>query len=204
MKKYKQLIIGIIIGVMVASVVPVGAAIEEYILKKSPHKLAVNGEYWPEGTLPMMIYQDGYNYIPAATFRGICENMNIPFAWDREKEEIQIGETKQGDENMSNDNEVIEMDDGSVMIRGEKYYHPMASKPIISDIKESNVNYTFVRTSENDTLDFVKWTYLENNLKKEILIAGIPIIRFPTIHGIERCAYIEWDYYINNILPLAK
>jgi hypothetical protein len=94
MKKYKQLIIGIIIGVMVASVVPVGAAIEEYILKKSPHKLAVNGEYWPEGTLPMMIYQDGYNYIPAATFRGICENMNIPFAWDREKEEIQIGETK--------------------------------------------------------------------------------------------------------------
>jgi hypothetical protein len=197
MKKYKQLIIGIIIGVVVASIVPVGAAIEGYVLKKSPHKLVVNGEYWQEDTLPMMIYQDGYNYIPAATFRTICENMNIPFAWDGEKEEIQIGETKQGD--------------------GETMSEPVLLEIVNTEVPEgewsrSNYEINTEKKIENYHFEYGDVAVYNGNIYIHIgiynLATDMEILTVPpTNHTLRKYKDCQYDYYhenLNDVVDMSR
>jgi hypothetical protein len=88
LKKYKQLLIGILIGILIAAV-PVGAAVQEYILKQSECKIVVDGEV-VKGELPLLIMDPGFNYIPAAEFRSICDKMGIGFEFDSPTKEIRI------------------------------------------------------------------------------------------------------------------
>lgn len=80
LKKHKQLIIGFLLGALLFSVVPVGATIGEYILKKSTAKLMVDGKEFANKDLPVLNYK-GYNYIPAATFREICDTIGSRYSF---------------------------------------------------------------------------------------------------------------------------
>lgn len=92
-KKYKQLIIGFLLGALLFSIVPVSATIQEYLLQKSSAKLIVNGKEFSNKDLPVLLYK-GYNYIPAATFREICDIIGVGFEYVGEKNEIQINTKK--------------------------------------------------------------------------------------------------------------
>lgn len=96
--KYKHFVIGFLIGAFVFTFIPVSADVQEYILTKSNVKIIVDRTEFTDDTLPILNYK-GYNYIPAAVFRGICEKLGLGFDWVGETNEIQI-QTK-GDGNLS-------------------------------------------------------------------------------------------------------
>lgn len=96
--KYKQFLIGFFIGALLFTFIPVSAAVQEYILTKSNARIIVDGTEFTDDTLPILNYK-GYNYIPAAVFRGICAKLGFSFDWVGETNEIQI-QTK-GEGNLS-------------------------------------------------------------------------------------------------------
>lgn len=75
-KKHKQLIMGFLLGALVFGIVPVGATVQDYLLKKSTAKLMVDGVEFANKELPVLNYQ-GYNYVPAATFMEICDTIGV-------------------------------------------------------------------------------------------------------------------------------
>jgi hypothetical protein len=91
MKSARSAISGIIIGIMLT--VTATAAVQEYTLKKSECKLMVDGVE-VKGELPLLIMDPGYNYIPAAEFRSICDKIGIGFEFDVPTKEVRI-ETRQ-------------------------------------------------------------------------------------------------------------
>lgn len=92
-KKHRQLIIGFLLGALVFSIIPVGATVQDYILKKSSAKLMVDEKEFSNKELPVLLYK-GYNYIPAATFRDICDKLGVGFEYVGEKNKIQINTKK--------------------------------------------------------------------------------------------------------------
>jgi hypothetical protein len=89
LKKFRHLIIGFVLGALFFRVIPVGAAIQEYILYKSEVQLTVDGQEYNNPELPILNYK-GYNYIPAATFRDICNAIGVDFQWAGQVNQIQL------------------------------------------------------------------------------------------------------------------
>lgn len=99
----KKFILGFLIGTLIFSIIPVSAAVQEYVLQKSDCKLVINGEEYTNKELPMLNYK-GYNYIPADSFKEICKEIGAGFEWVNEAKEIRIDKTKQ----------TVEMEDKNV------------------------------------------------------------------------------------------
>lgn len=98
-KRYGQFLIGFLVGALLFATIPVGAAVQEYILTKSETKIIVDGTEFADDSLPILNYK-GYNYIPAAVFKGICAKLGLSFEWVGEKKEIQI-QTGKGEKSMA-------------------------------------------------------------------------------------------------------
>lgn len=98
-KRYRQFLIGFLIGALLFSTIHVSAAVQEYILTKSETKIIVDGTEFTDDSLPVLNYK-GYNYIPAAVFKGICAKLGLSFEWVGEKKEIQI-QTGKGEKGMA-------------------------------------------------------------------------------------------------------
>jgi len=88
-KKYRQLTIGILIGVIITLAIPINAAVEQYALYKSDIKLLINGVECQINDLPIMNFE-GYNYVPVAIFRKICEEIGGKLDWVAEVKEVRI------------------------------------------------------------------------------------------------------------------
>ncbi len=86
LRKYKQLIIGIIIGVAIASALPVSAAIERYICYKADYKVIVNGTEYTNPDLPILNYK-GNTYAP---FRSILEAAGLSVNWNAELGQAEV------------------------------------------------------------------------------------------------------------------
>ena len=97
----KKFVLGFLVGALIFSIIPVSAAVQEYVLQKSDCKLIINGKEYANKELPMLNYK-GYNYIPADSFRQICEQIGAKFEWVNETKEIRIdkaeSKTEDGDE----------------------------------------------------------------------------------------------------------
>lgn len=99
LKKYRQFFIGFLISALLFGAIPVGAAVQEYILTKSETKIIVDGTEFADDSLPVLNYK-GYNYIPAAVFKGICAKLGLNFEWVGETNEIKIS-MREGERAMS-------------------------------------------------------------------------------------------------------
>lgn len=86
MKQIRVLVLGIVLGLLIS--VPVNG-IAQYVLKESNCKLVVDGVE-VKGDLPLLIMDPGYNYIPAAVFRDICNMIDVGFEFDQPTKEIRI------------------------------------------------------------------------------------------------------------------
>lgn len=95
----KKFVLGFLAAALLFTALPIGAAVQQYTLQATAAKIVVDGTEAKDDKLPIMAYQ-GYNYIPAAVFRSICDKIGVGFKWDNEKKEIQI-----------NTKEVVNMDD---------------------------------------------------------------------------------------------
>jgi hypothetical protein len=72
---------------------PVNAAVE-YTLKQSECKIVIDGEVYTD-ILPMLLMEPGYNYVPASTFRSICDKIGVGFVYDNTVKEIQLTTVKE-------------------------------------------------------------------------------------------------------------
>jgi hypothetical protein len=87
MKNIRNILIGIIIGFLLSTTV--FAAVQEYTLKQSECKIVVDGVE-VKGELPLLIMDPGFNYIPAAEFRSICDKIGVGFEFDVPTKEVRI------------------------------------------------------------------------------------------------------------------
>jgi len=85
----KSFVLGFLLATLLFSAIPVGAAVQEYILTSTASKLVVDGVEVKNDTLPMMSY-NGYNYIPASSFRDICDKIGVGFEWNDTTKAIEI------------------------------------------------------------------------------------------------------------------
>jgi len=97
MKTTKTLFFGILIGMIITTVIPVRAMIQEYALSQSEWKVIVDGIEVEDERYPVLLLPPGYNYIAAGNFRDICAKAGIPFSSDVPTKEIRI-ETKKIEE----------------------------------------------------------------------------------------------------------
>jgi hypothetical protein len=86
----KKFILGFLMGAMLFSILPVNAAVQQYILKKSTVKLMINGEEYKNLTLPVLLMNPGYNYLPAVSFRDIAKLMGAEFVYQNTNNTINI------------------------------------------------------------------------------------------------------------------
>lgn len=184
-KKHKQLIIGFILGVLFFGIVPVGATVQDYILKKSSAKLMVDEKEFSNKELPVLLYK-GYNYIPAATFREICDIIGVGFEYVGEKNEIQI-----------NTKEVISTQEGKVNSM-EKVVKDGFNLVVENGVEYVKLRDVFEKLSEDYMFDALPNKTINFVHLEEVLIENMPY------KIIDNKTYIEYEYFTNNILHLVK
>ena len=192
LKKYKQLITGIVIGALIFGAVPAGAAVKEYVLRPSTHKIIVDGVEFKDEKLPILFMEPGYNYIPVALFRKICEKIGASLEFDGAKGEIKIstGQAVKEEEEMSRQIEILHHNGKDYVELGliNAIYRLEFEKPIFT------LRRTEEGTGEIDLLD--------KNDPNKVLISNIPYVDIPYKSSYARC--VEYDYYINVMLPLIQ
>lgn len=225
LRKYKQLILGILIGFSLTAI-PVSAAVKEYNLKLSDCKIMVDGVEYKDKNLPILVMDPGYNYLPAAVFRNICNTIGIGFEFDNTTKQIQIDTKK-----LKNIPEIEVIKEVSVVeeVPLTKYGLPNFSKykgerpPIEIEGENMFFAYKGVRYISTRTTDPSKRSLPEGYfydcpivdgkigydlqvVKKDpdkgwvVVLDNVPY----ALHSSDRDYYIEYDYYLNTILPLLK
>lgn len=205
-KKNKQLIIGFILGALVFSIVPVGATVQEYILKKSETKLMVDGKEFTNKELPVLVYK-GYNYIPAATFREITDTLGVGFEYVGERKEIQIITNKNDmlDKVQLKDNIEREKVDKMERIAKDGFelfivngIEHISLGEVKGYLKEQQLSYDIHYNPQNKEFQFQKIINEEDPTSNIILLDDIPT-RILYDRGV-----VTYDYYKQNILSLIK
>lgn len=82
----KKVLIGVIIGCLVMTVIPVAAEIQEYILHKADYTLIINGTEYTDDELPILNYK-GYTYCPV---RSVLEAAGLDVSWDAELQQAEV------------------------------------------------------------------------------------------------------------------
>lgn len=190
LKKHKELILGFFIGVLLFGVIPVGATVQEYILKKSPHKLVVDGQEVVNEELPILIY-NGYNYLPAATFREICDRIGVEFEWAGEAQEIRISTNRRVSKEEKPKAEIanIEKDGLELTVINETEY--ISLRKIHEYLIDNDLDYYVQYSPELKKVQLL-------SKQDTILLDEIPTYVFQGL------SYVEYDYFEHNILPLVK
>lgn len=202
LKKHKQLIIGFLLGALVFGIVPVSATVQEYVLQKSQAKVLVDGKEFSNVELPVLNYQ-GYNYIPAATFKDITNALGINFEWVGDKNEIQITTVKANPTSTLSDRVAAERQakrpsvnqDGytTIFIDGVEYIE-------LREVGNIHKGYGFQFVEENNTLNFAYNSDKYHSPKYlEILASDIPIDKIQ-----DGTTYMQYSNFKQNILPLIK
>lgn len=214
LKKHKQLIIGFLLGALLFGVIPVGAVIQEYVLTKSRVRLVIDGEEFANQDLPVLYMAPGYNYLPAASFREICDKLGIEFEYVSATNEIQIN-TKKTSETINQELPRTPSVDEDVVIPTDEEYIVLINN--IKYISKDGIN-EYLRKVNKDRFGraqyFLGMGSLAERTEKfytldagemNILIESVPIkVVFNHEYPNHRMSFVEYDYWKDNILPLIK
>lgn len=195
----KKFILGFIIGALLFSIIPVSAAVQEYMLQKSDAKLMVDGKEHADKELPVLNYK-GYNYLPAAAFRGICDKIGVGFNWDNAKKEIQIttvgqASEKEGD-NVSRDT-VQELTIDTMPV------HEFDGKEYVSysDINNMLIYGKYDKYSFGFRNDLIAYFhYFPDPSSVEVIIDEVRCKKFQGNNDI----FIDYNIWLNQIVPVLK
>lgn len=220
----KKFILGFLTAALLFSAMPIGAAVQQYVLTPTTSKITVDGKTVTDAKLPIMAYQ-GYNYIPASTFKSICDKIGIGFKWDGTSKEIQLATSSStatsaastkalattttsttsnmGVKTMATTDKIKETPDGITNIdtwEGKQYIGINYIQNVINkkgyDIVPSIKTNKFMLIKGNSP-DF-KYNLKSKESEYAILIDDVPTVSAYGGHNIEA------NYYINTILPLIK
>ena len=204
-KKHKQLITGFILGAIVFGTMPVQAKVQEYLLQKSTAKVMVDGQEFANKELPVLNHK-GYNYIPMATFREICDNIGVGFEWAGESGEVQIstgnkieiqpsaGTEKPISENKNVSIVGIEKDGYKIgVVNGVEY---IALREAGEKFHDQGYWFNYIQKTNN-----VRFSHTDDwrdESKEDILLDDIKLTVF------EGSSYMEYSYFKENILTLIQ
>lgn len=197
LRKYKQFMIGFLIGALLFTFIPANASVQEYILQKSLAKITVDGKEFANKDLPVLNYK-GYNYIPAAVFREICEKLGLGFDWVGETNEIQIqtkGDEKRVEESRPIEGATIEKDGYNlIVVNGIEYVN-------IEEVYEKyEGKYRFNPLDGEKAIRRAAIMLIDNTTDEHI--TAIP--NQYTIKTNEK-TYIVYSYFMEHVLPeIAK
>lgn len=203
----KSFILGFLTAALLLSALPIGAAVQEYILKPSTAKLVVDGVEVKDEKLPVLYLEPGYNYIPAATFRAICDKIEVGFQYDDKASTIKI------------DTKVEKSEAGETVKEGNSMSETIEYLSSISNLTKSGDEETFV----SDGVKYITGPSLNTILYKSkfklvanlngssiqvletglLVLDNIPLRLYKDNKDNERACF-EYDYYLNTILPLIK
>jgi len=174
----KKFIAGFVLAAVLFNIVPIGAAIEEFVLNKADYKLIIKGTEYKDPDKPMLNYQ-GTTYAPV---RSLLTAAGLDVQWNSELEQAEVKPT-----NESGDVRLKTTPDGVEVYYFEgKHYVPWL---FFNKVYESK-GYQISRPPKGN-----EWNLYENG---EILLEDL------STHMIYSITSIELNYYINNILPLIK
>jgi hypothetical protein len=143
MSKIKNLVIGIIIGILLSTSITFAQPVKEYILQQVNYPIIVNGV--EHGNNILVLNYKGTTYVP---LRAISELLDVNVEWDGERNAIIIDSNTSNDRNISDSDRKISNDASvkettynglpAVEVNGETYFwlRPYA---IEIDNKYSNV-----------------------------------------------------------------
>jgi hypothetical protein len=197
----KKFILGFLCAAMLFTAIPIGAAIQEYALKLSAAKIVVDGSEFKDEKLPVLYLDPGYNYIPAAVFRSICDKIGVGFEYDSETKEMQI-DTKAATVK-SDTLTTTETDTGGDIVSDtvEKITQTPDGLPVFQYNEENYIGWLELRKKcESLGLHFK----IENNAfnfknPDDTLICSIDL--FTTYDPFNS---VKYDDYVNKALPLIK
>jgi hypothetical protein len=136
-RKYKQFVIGVIVGAMLFSAVPIGAAIEEFICYRADYKVMINGEEYVSEDLPVLNYK-GNTYAP---FRSILEKAGLNVAWNAELGQAEVTSNPAVPQNDNVEDEII--------MSNNIEYDPITGLPVGAEIIEYKRWKNAVRYNDN-------------------------------------------------------
>jgi hypothetical protein len=170
MSKIKNITLGIVIGLSIASTHTFAQDIKEYILSKVKYPIMVNGSEYVNEELPVLNYNNS-TYIP---LRAVGDILDAEVNWNNELKRVEIGEVIE-------EIKVIEKGDSHNLIKsfyGEplEYSNIILSKskliPTLNDYIDVDgkryYNYYFLTTKLNEYSSNIKSTNYHNDTVYEI------------------------------------
>lgn len=89
MKKYMA---GLLTGILLMSILPVYAAIEEFVLYKADYKLVINEAEYADAELPLLNYK-GYTYAPV---RSVFDAAGLNISWNADLGQAEVTTNPEG------------------------------------------------------------------------------------------------------------
>lgn len=190
----KKFVLGFLTAALLFTALPIGSAVQQYILQPTAAKIVVDGAEIKDAKLPIMAYE-GYNYIPAAVFRSICDKIGVGFAWDNAKKEIQLTTKVTSEAAISTQPKATDSTAPAGLSDPTKIsIHTFDGSNFVwvGDVGAllEEREYEMVNTQKGLTVQIVK-----NN---SVVLGDISFI------GYGGKVYFKYDYYIDNILPLLQ
>lgn len=173
----KKFIAGFLFAAVLFNIVPIGAAIEEFVLNKADYKLIIKGVEYKDPDNPILNH-NGTTYAPV---RSLLTAAGLDVEWNPELEQAEIYNPT------TNPNKPKSTPDGITEIDAYKGEYYISFTPIRNKAKEKG--YSFVSPKYNI------W-----QLKKDEDII-LDNIETKIVYGM---GCVTYDYYVNTIMPLLK
>ena len=208
----KKIILGLIIGLIIATTLNVGAAIQEYILKPVTYPVIVNGEEYISDELPILTLRtkEGDNtYVP---LRAMSDMLGVEIQWNGELGRVEIGNVIE--EEYFNDNKETKQDETNQSQSSNEY--KIYSKGDYNTYLMNDVKYV----NTNEISDFysnrphgISLNISHNPLKKIIVIRYANVgnriskkneIPYLLDYDVNAQDYLQYKYFRQEILPIIN
>lgn len=204
--KYSHLLIGFVLGATLCSIIPVKAAIEQYILTKADYKVEIQGKEYKDAENPILT-KDGVTYAP---LRSMLTAAGLDIGWDegrgvasvKSKSNIEITPTPTTSPTPSpTPLPAQQIPGGTTPNQNANTYQ----KNGVTIVSYNGIEYVDLvdLTSHNDRVKFIE----RPNRQLVIIIDGNNTeIQIPFIMGSDYGgpSIIKYSDYIEKVLPLVK
>lgn len=210
----KKFILGFLTAALLFTALPIGAAIEEYICYRADYKVIVTGSEYINDELPILNYK-GNTYAP---FRSILEAAGLNVNWNAELKQAEVTiapvpeSTKEvevvsevplnkyGLPDFTNYEKPELQNNGEYrfFVYNEEEYIVLSGRPDLPF--KLPKPYRFECPIINGKVSFIVQLIKNKEDGTDILINEVPY----ALYSDSRNFCIQYDYYINTILPLIQ
>lgn len=195
----KKLALGFLVGALLFSIMPVKAAIEEYICYKADYKVVVNGVEYTNSDLPILNYK-GNTYAP---FRSILEAAGLTVNWNAESGQAEVIDPSSQSSNVQSgggegetvaDTQTItQTPDGlRTIFRNDKV---VDGKLVADNSYYVSLDDIYMKYKDKGfSMDFNSPTTFNLIKSDEVVIENIPRDGF----------VVGYDYYVDSMLSLLQ